>query len=190
MPPIHISFTGKMIASDLTRKWTLWNVNAFCGELMYHPQSAAPIMTFGLSGPNAYILNAKKYTDDDAGTISSYYVTYFFVSHEMEQALQLGSHRKDYLYLTAFVQGIGTVTFTPLLCSLENVQASTQAQVLSMTPNFDLEFDINVTTSRCAFKIAVQPLTGQTDAYFSLQKLILNMKKSKTPVRGTNTGSY
>ena len=28
-PPIHISFTGKMIVSDLTRKWTSWTIPAW-----------------------------------------------------------------------------------------------------------------------------------------------------------------
>jgi len=31
---IHISFTGKMIASDLARKWTIWNVQANCGTML------------------------------------------------------------------------------------------------------------------------------------------------------------
>jgi hypothetical protein len=50
--------------------------------------------------------------------------------------------------------------------------------------------DLNVLTSRCAFKVAATPLIGQTDSYFNLQKLIVNMKKAPVPYRGTNQGAY
>ena len=195
LPPVHISFTGKMIASDLTRKWTKWNVNAFCGELMYRSGKSKPQMVFGgvnnTGGPNAYTLNSAKYSDDDFGQIFAYYTTYFFVSHDQEQAFQLGSHRKDYDYLTMFIPAIGTISATPLLCSLTNAQPATPNIAGTVTPGFDLEIGINVVASRCAFKIAAAPLTGQTDSYFSLQKLIVNMKRSPwQPVRGSNGGSY
>ena len=39
-PPIDISFTGKMIVSDLTRKWTPWTIPAWSGELMYRADNA------------------------------------------------------------------------------------------------------------------------------------------------------
>lgn len=197
MPPVRISFTGKMIASDLTRKWTRWNINAYCGEMMYTPGFSSPQMTFGGgfggtgTGANVYTLDSTKYSDDDAGIIPSYYTTYFFVSHEMEQALQLGSRRKEFDYIMAFVGGVGTISFTPLVCSLTNPQAATPNFALTMDPKFDIETDINVITTRCAFKIAPSPLVGQTDAYFSLQKLVVMMKKAPwQPVRGSGGGSY
>ena len=196
LPPVHISFTGKMIASDLTRKWTQWNGgNFYCGELMYRPGIAQPVMVFGgqnpSNGANVYTLDPSRFTDDDFGIIPAYYTTYFFVSHEMEAALQLGSHRKAYQYLTAYVQSVGTITFTPYLCALTNPQAPTPVVITGQTPGFDYEMDINVITSRCAFKIQATPLTGQTDTYFSLQKMIVNIKKSPwSPVRGTSGGSY
>ena len=196
LPPVHISFTGKMIASDLTRKWTQWNGgNFYCGGLMYRSASSQPVMVFGgqnlSGGANVYTLDSSKHTDDDYGIIPAYYITYFFVSHEMEAALQLGSHRKAYQYLTAYAPSIGTISFTPYLCSLANPQASTPAVITGAAPAFDYEMDINVITSRCAFKIQATPLMGQTDTYFSLQKMIVNMKRAPwQPVRGSAGGSY
>ena len=85
-PPIHISFTGKMIVSDLTRKWTVWGLPAWCGELMYRNTVAQPQIVFGCQNPsggaNAYLLNPAQYSDDDFGVIPASYTTYFFVSHE------------------------------------------------------------------------------------------------------------
>lgn len=194
-PPVHISFTGKMIASDLTRKWTRWNVPARCGALMYRPGDAVGAPSFvlggGLSGSQVYTLNDQKFSDDDYGRIFSYYITYFFVSHEAEQALQVTSHRKLYQYGTTYIQGVGFYNVTPYGQSLENPFPTTPNQVLSMDAFFDLEFGLNVEASRCAFKIQVFPLLGQTDAYFSLEKMIINMRPAPwSPVRGTNTGSF
>ena len=74
-PPIHISFTGKMIVSDLTRKWTSWTLPAYCGELMYRNTIAQPQIVFGCETPsggaNAYLLNPAQFEDDDFGLHSS-----------------------------------------------------------------------------------------------------------------------
>jgi len=195
LPPVRISFTGKMIASDLTRKWTKWTINAFCGEIMY--RSATDMeMTFGgttsANNAQAWTLDSGKFSDDDTATeiIPAYYTTYFFVGHEQEQALQLGSHRKQYDYLTMFVPGIGTIAATPLLCSLSNSLPPTPNIALDSNPGKDMEVDVNAITSRCAFRISATPFLGQTDSYFSLQKLVVNMKKAPWQwVRGTNSGS-
>jgi len=194
LPPIRISFTGKMIASDLTRKWTKWTINAYCGEIMYRSASDRE-MTFGgatfAGNSQAWTLTTGKYSDDDTqtGIIPAYYTTYFFVGHEAEQALQLGSHRKQYDYLTAYCPGVGTLAVTPLLCSLANTQSPTPNIAMTSSPDFDLEIGINVLTARCAFRFAATPFTGQTDSYFSLQKMVVNMKKAPWQwVRGTNSG--
>ena len=193
-PPIHISFTGKMIVSDLTRKWTTWTLPAYCGELMYRNTLAQPQIVLGCQTPsggaNAYILNAAAYSDDDFGQIMASYTTYFFVSHEMEAALQVGSHRHTYTMAQVFIAGIGTFTLTPLAAALTNPFRSSPAFPLSMEPNFDIDFGINVETTRCAFTIAAQPTSG-TDSYFKLQKLVVNMEKAPNAgVRGSAGGSF
>ena len=191
-PPIHISFTGKMIVSDLTRKWTYWTIPAWCGELIYrgNPQ---PQMVFGCLTPagdaNCYVLNAAQYNDDDYGVIPASYTTYFFVSHEMEQALQVGSHRHIYSLAQAFISGVGTWTLTPLAASLNNAFPTSPAFTLSSDPFFDIDFGINVTTTRCAFRIQAQPVNGS--CYFKLQKLVINMQRdANMPTRGSAGGSF
>lgn len=193
-PPIHISFTGKMIVSDLTRKWTTWTIPAYCGELMYrgNPQ---PQMVFGCltpsGGANAYTLNALKFHDDDFGTIPWSYTTYFFVSHEMEQALQVGSHRHIYTLAQAFISGVGTWTLTPLACSINNAFPSSPSFTLSQDPYFDIDFGINVETTRCAFKVSGAPIAPSLDSSGKLQKLVINMAKdANMPTRGSATGSF
>lgn len=192
-PPIRISFTGKMIASDITRKWTRWNIFANYGEIL----SSAQGDRLALAGGNglapgdepcfgqAYYLDATKYTDDDYGPILSYYTTYFLVNHEAEQALGLGSHRKQAEYLSALVGGVGSVGFTPFVNSLSNPWAATVQYALSADPTFDLEWPLWVKGERMAFRVQPQAAAGQTDAAFRLQKLVVNMRPDPTaPIRG------
>lgn len=194
-PPVHISFTGKMIASDLTRKWTTWTVPAYSGELLYHG-ATQPQITFGCTLPggitaNAYTLNALKYHDDDFGIIPASYTTYFFVSHEAEAALQVGSHRKVYTMAAAYITGVGTWTATPLMAAITNPQNTSQQWPLSLTQPFDQDFGINVETTRCAFQIQAQPLSNSQDSYFSIEKLVINLSKAPwAPVRGSMTGGF
>ena len=194
-PPIHISFTGKMIASDLTRKWTRWNLPMNYGGVMYRPGDESPQMVFsgGTIGSNVYTLlsSAAFPPDDDYGQIFSYYVTYFFVSHEAEQALQLDSHRKLYQFGSSFIEGVGYYNVTPLGQTLTNAFPATPNQALASDQPFDLEFGLNAEASRCAFKIQSFPLLGQTANGFSLQKLVINMRKAPwAGIRGSNSGVY
>ena len=193
-PPIHISFTGKMIVSDLTRKWTGWTIPAWCGELIYRNVVAQPQIAFGAltpsGGANSYVLNAAQYNDDDFGVIPASYTTYFFVSHEMEQALQVGSHRHIYTLAQAFIAGVGTWTLTPLAAALTNAFPASGPWPLAAEPIFDVDYGINIETTRCAFTIQAQPIDG-LNSYFKLQKLVINMAKSPwMPSRGSMTGSY
>ncbi len=77
-PPLHISMTGRMLTSDLTRKWTVWNIPANCGEMMYVNFGAPQIMFGGGLGTglahgygNSYTLDVNQFVDDDYGQIGS-----------------------------------------------------------------------------------------------------------------------
>ena len=187
---IHISFTGRMIASDLARKWTQWKFGsgnaASYAAVLTRPGNVkqlcfAPANALG----NVYYLDPAKYTDDDYGQISSYYTTYFFINHDAEMQLGVGSHRKLYTYLTAFVSGVGQLTVTPYGASLANGWPTSPPITLSQNPTHDLEWPINVTAERCAFKFSVSPLQGQTDAYFNLQKIVVSIREDPwMPIRG------
>ena len=161
---------------------------------MYRNTIAQPQIVFGCKTPsggaNSYIVNPTQYHDDDFGLIPASYTTYFFVSHEMEQALQVGSHRHVYTLAQAFISGVGTWTLTPLAASLSNPFPSSPSFPLSSDPGFDIDFGINVTTTRCAFTIQAAPISG-TDSYFKLQKLVINLAKDpNAPTRGTAGGSF
>jgi hypothetical protein len=191
-PPVHISFTGKMIASDLTRKWTQWNLNAYSGELLYRQGNITPQIVLGMTNPSnqaqSYTFNQNQFFDDDFGVSlmqNATYTTYFFVSHEMEQALQVGSHRHLYSLASAYIAGIGTWTLKANAAALGNIVGTYGPWPLQSNPGADSPFGINATTTRCAFTITAQPAVvgGVEQVYFKLQKLVINMSQdSNNPI--------
>jgi hypothetical protein len=192
--PIHISFTGKMIASDLVRKWTRWNLTANCGSIITRPGGGKQFVIGAGNGQalgaapgfgNVYYFDTAKLTDDDYGQINPYYWTYFFVNHEMEQALQLGSHRKSFSYLTARVVGTGNLQITPAVNELSNAQRGLRACQLTSTLVRDIERRLQISGERCAFKHSVTPLSGQTDVKMKIQRLVVTLQEeSLTPIAG------
>jgi hypothetical protein len=179
-PSVHISFTGKMIASDLARKWAPWNIQANCGAILYRPNGIQE-MCFGAGNGvtpgtesgfgNVYYLDPARLTDDDYGAMTPYYVMYFFLSRDTEQALQVGSMRKLYKGVSAYVTGVGYLTITPYADSLTNPWPGTVAFPLSSSSTADIYSGLNVSTERMALKLSVTPVSGQTDVSFNLQHL-------------------
>jgi hypothetical protein len=196
-PPFHPSLSGRLIATDNTRKWT-HSFRSFNGAArMYRGAGQLSLTFLGGNGGhaigatagygNVYTLNAAFYTDSDFGQITSWYTTYAFPAHDEEQALQLGSHRKTLCYFIGSVAGVGQITITPLLGSLTNPSTLICTRNLSWTPAFDLEWTgASVTASRMFFRFQPQPLTAQTDNAFSLEKCIPVFRMAaRLPVRGS-----
>ncbi len=200
--PIHTSFTGRLIATDHTRKWTRWNVPAIGGALMY--RQAGKIEPVFFLGGNVYALRADLLTDDDLGQIFPYYTTYFFVTHDAEGALTyvdatlerqpLGSGRKLLAYLKVYLaaqnaQAPGTcqMTITPFIDNLQNPWALVGLRTLVNRPKFDLEWPGGQAQGdRIALKFASSPITG-TDNGFSLQRLTAFLKRAqRLQIRGAN----
>jgi hypothetical protein len=204
--PIHTSYTGRLIATDHTRKWSPWNLALNGASLMYRGSGVLQAVFFG--GTNAYILDATKLTDDDFGQIFPSYTTYFFVTRDQEGALScemmmldpatgkrvvtrmpLGGGRKILSYLQAFVSGTGQVTITPLCDTLINPWSVICTRPLSLAPGFDLEWSGgNCQAQRIALRFASSPFgTGVTDNGFSLQKVLAALRIARLPIRGSAT---
>jgi hypothetical protein len=171
--PIHVStFSGKLLASDKTLKFSLMSPNLnYCTGLNVDESASTERTTFCGNFGNMYWLNPNKYTDDDYGQINSYYTTYFFVTDEQEDSLQLWG-RKLWTYLTGSVTGVGQLGIIPYLGNLSNPGLPLSLRNLSSTCNNDIEWNINQSNQRVAFKIFALPnqaLTGSpTDAAFNL----------------------
>jgi hypothetical protein len=188
--PLHITLQGKMRSSDLTRKWSVWNVAANDIEVLIRPGNqrtlgfAGGLNSQGLAFGNLYTLDPGKLTDDDYGAFTPYYTTYFFTDHETEQALGIGSDIHLARRLHGFIAGVGLVYITPIVDSLYNFQPPLSPRVLTKDTdgsNFlksDLEWTmVGIRGQRIAFRISVAPLPGSTDVQLRLQKFVVGIMK-------------
>lgn len=188
--PVHISYSGKVLSTDLSRKWSVWNIKANCGEIITRQNGVQEMVFGGAAGTglssggfdNLYSLNSAKYTDDDYGQILSFYTTYFFLPKQMQQQLQMAGLNL-YNYLRMFISGIGNLQMTYFGNSLTNPWPLPPALPLPTTATQDFELGLNVQTERMAIEFAVTPLAGQTDAYFSLSKATLAVRPAVIGVR-------
>jgi len=170
--PVHISTSARMISWDMSRKWSPWNVFANCGAICADSTGGTRIL-FGqnLFNGKLYELNANA-TSDDGAPINSIYNTFFFVTREMEQGMQLGLHRKLYTYLTMFVSGSGLLLLQAIADSLSSVRTKTLApRTLSANPGYDTEVPVNFTGDRMTFGVS----TNAVGDGFRLSKMVVTM---------------
>jgi hypothetical protein len=187
--PVHFStFTGKLFAVGKARKWSPWTIAANSCALVERSDGTAQVF-FGNGVPaGASSGNGKIYQlsdaqlSDDGAAIASYYTTYFVPGLDMEQALQLGAHRKLFTYLTAYVEGAGTLDLTAYVESV-GFSVTQQPWSLSNPATEDLELPINLLGERVAFRVG----TSAPGAWFRLQKFVPVLRPDPwAPVRGIN----
>jgi len=180
---VHMSYAGKMVAWDMSRKWAQWNISANCCAVVRRQDKTLQVW-FGnnTNTGKAYYLDPTNATDDGAA-INSAYFTFFFVNREMEQGLQVGSHRHLYTYLAAFCSGVGNLSLTAYADSLTTARIKPLApRALVGNPSYDLEVGMNFEADRTAIKFATD---GQVGSTFFLSKMTMTMKPSPwAPVRG------
>ena len=188
-PPMSISYAGRKTATDKTRKWSVWTIAANSCALIERSDGSAVVAmgggTPGVGGGGStgkvYQLNDAQLSDDGVA-IPSYYMTHYFPERTVEQALNLGAHRKLFSYLTMFVEGAGNLAVTSFTNSASVAQAQ-QPLPLSVPATKDLELPINILGERVAFQVS----TNQTGAWFRLQKFTPSVRVDPwAPVRGLN----
>jgi len=188
-PPIHVSYTGRKTAMDKTRKWSPWSVAAnSCAVIERSDGTAAVAFGGGVPGVGGGGATGKIYQlseaqlSDDGAAIAGYYTTYFFLHHELEQALQIGSHRKLFPYLAMYVEGSGSLSLTAYTANAGFAAAQQPVSLSSPAPK-DLELPINVVGERVSFRVG----TSAPGAWFKLQKFIPSVRSDPwAPVRGVN----
>ena len=195
-PPFRVSFSGRLIATDNSRKWSLWNMSMNGASLMYRKAGTLSLVLGGGNGNtpgvggfgNVYTLNPAKYTDDDYGLVSSYYFTYGFVNRGAEQQLQVGSHQKGFFGVLA------TVTW-PAGTMLVQVAPNNPANIWPLScertvsqPNIDLQWGyggmIIARGSRFFLKFSSVPLQGKTDNAYYLQMVTVALIPTRLKTRG------
>ena len=192
--PVHRSLSGRMVANDLSRKWSPWNRTMNGAALMYRGATdIEPVFFSGNGGAgaakgNVYTLSSTLYTDDDYGQIAPLYVTYGFPFRDQEEQYQLGSGLKMVKYLQAFNSGIGVITLALLYNSLDKVWPLTGVYTMQASALRNTEWGGGQATAQRFFvHLSFAPIAGQTDINFSLSVLSMALAKN---ARGSVAGAY
>ncbi len=150
--PVHLTFTGKLVARDHARKWCPWNIPSNGAAQIYRaPGGSLYTVIYAGNGflpgavsggcGNIFALCDGKWTDDCLGQIFPYYTTAAFASPEVEQAMQLGGQRHLLKYLQWEASGFaGKLTVTVLVNSLNNPWPISATIPLRADPNYDDEW--------------------------------------------------
>lgn len=181
--PIKISYSGKLISWDLSRKWSIWQIPANYADFVVRPDGSAPLMFCQandiISQQIAGLLT------DNGVPINSRYTTYGFVKPEQEQQFGplLGDQRKLAKYCVLNVSGQGKM----------------QVRLLpnSLTPTYPYVVPGGVTLTNPSQNNREMPLnvlgnymfadfsTDDIDSAFQLSEVKLTMKKDPhSPIRG------
>jgi hypothetical protein len=195
-PPFKVGFGGKYIATDNSRKWSLWNMSMNAAALMYRQAGTLSLVlgagngqTPGIGGfGNVYTLNPSKYTDDDYGRVNSYYYTYGFVNRGAEQQLQVGSHQKGFFGVLATITWpAGTLLIQVAPNDPQNIWPLSCERAVSQ-PNTDVQWGyggmIIARGSRFFLKFSSVPLEGQTDNAYSIQMVTCLIVPTRLKTRG------
>jgi hypothetical protein len=208
--PVHVSnYSGKVITTDLTRKWSPWSLSMnFCG--MVTLASGGSVMAFygGIGGSLSNAGYSATYTlvegqqtgvDADYGAFwqNSYYTTYFYISPEDAMQKQLGMHRLLHTFLTMNITGTGAVFVAPHLDRIGNFGRTSRAVAVNTTLPRDLEFGLNLSAERIAYRVGCQPIAGvvpsavapspTAQAGFVLSEMVVAVKTNPfSPIRGKN----
>lgn len=197
-PPVHLSLAGKMIARDMSRKWSRWKIPINYGALMYRtPSSQQPVfmggaMANGTVFGNCYTLNQAYSTDDDYGLVSPYYTTTAIPTTEQAEQFQTGSLMNILAYLTSSVTWIGVLNVQLFVNYLNNPWPISLNLAAEGTVAFDLEWGAGQATGQRFFiQVGTTPIPNQTPAAtansFNLTRIMAGVKlDARMPVRGRN----
>ncbi len=185
-PGVHVSsFGGKLISTDIARKWSIWTIKAPCAAFIKRADMTSPLF-LGNSDLTAKIYQlVDGLLEDDGVAFTQRWLSHGFPTSEQEQGLQLGSGRKTFGYLLAILDGIGEVAITVFPNSLDSPYSHDLLPnlTLPLSQNGDIEIPVNEIGNRLFFEFTSSAL----GAGFVLSKMAPSMRTEPwAPVRGMN----
>ena len=184
-PEVHATRSGDLIASEMTRKWSVWSIKAPCAAFIERDDKTAPLF-LGNSDHTGKIYDlVDGLLQDDGSAFTQDYITSPFVSSEKGQGTQMGVVRMNYDYMTMILDGSGDLAITALPNTLDTPYASQLLPDLTLpdATNGDIELPINEVGSRLFLRFT----STDIDAGFNLSRVVVAMHQDPwSPVRGVN----
>ena len=184
-PEVHRSYSGKLIASEITRKWSVWSIKAPCAAFISRLDGTAPTF-IGNSDATGKIYNLiDGLLDDDGAAFVQDYITSSFVTTEEGQGAQIGMVRMNYDFMTLLITGFGDVAMTALPNTVDTPYFSPLLPdlMLPMSTNGDIEIPVN----ECATRLFLRFTSEAIDSGYHLSRIVMAMHQDPwSPVRGVN----
>jgi hypothetical protein len=183
---VHRSYSGKMIASDIVRKWSVWSLKAPCGAPLTQADTTTPLF-IGNSDHNGKIFDlVDEQFDDDGSPINQIYTTAGFVPSDIGQGVQIGVTRFTYEYGTMVVTGAGALVLTVYPNSLDTPYSHALLPNIELpaSTNGDVEFPIN----ECGSRLFMEFSANEVGSGFELSRLVVVMTRDPwASVSGVNS---
>ena len=190
--PIHVTYANRIVAKDISRKWSIWNIKSPYADFVERQDGSNPLFIGnGLSNSKIYQLldspaiPGGTQTSDDGLSINSIYTTFGFVKQDFAQGLPIGQHRKDFHYLSMAVDGSGDLGIMCLPDQLDSIYADALVPITMINPSTDnVELPLNETCTR----LFLQFSTNAVGSWFSIQEMTTTIGIDPwSPVRGGGT---
>lgn len=170
----------KVVAPGKARKWTMWNLSMNCATLGVMSDGSYQLLRGNATGTGKVYNQVPTQLSDDGVAINSQYQTAYWPQIEDEQALQLGAHRKAWIYLTGYCFGSGVMSFTAF--GSQNQRSLALSPLTLINPaHWDWEKNVNFVSERMSLLVG----TNGIGDWFEMTKLCPTVQREvATPVRG------
>lgn len=182
---VHPTYSGKLMATDYTRKWSVWPISVPAAAFITRSDTTSPIMFGNSAGTGKIYKLVDGQKDDDGVAIHQKYRTYGFPSTDQEVGLGIGSVRKVFPCMTAILDGAGTVSVTALPNTTDTVYPFPLLPDISLPGSIDgdTEIPVNVVGNRCFFDFD----SNAVGSGFELSRMLVAMRQDPwSPLRGSN----
>jgi hypothetical protein len=184
--PVKISYSGKLITWDMSRKWSIWQIPTFYADFITRPDGNAPL--FFCQANNIISQQIANQLNDNGAAINGTYYTYGFVKPDQEQPFGplLGDHRKLARYLEANVSGTGTLSVTLLPNTLTPAAPNWPWTVAGGIPLTNpAQYNVERSVDAVGNRIYLAFSTNAVNQGFQLSEAKLTMTADKhAPIRG------
>lgn len=182
-PAVRTSFTGKLIAPEISRKWTIWQITAPYADFVTRQNNSAPLFLGNSKATGKVYQLTEGRTNDDGAAINETYCTYGWIRPDLDQALQMGMVRKWFGLCSMVISGSGSLGIT---CYPDSLTTKYPAVLLPLTlPVTNEGFDTEVPLDQTGARLFVQLSMNSPGSAFTLSEMKIAMTKDfATPVRG------
>ena len=182
---VHRSFSGKLLASEITRKWALWTIKAPAAAFLERADGTDPLFLGNSDGNGKIFEFVEGLAEDDGSPFVQRYVTSPFLPRQNAQEAQVGVLRYGFSTMTLMMLGEGTLRITVYPNLLESVYAHPLLPdlVFPIATDGDAEVPLDEEANRLFVEFGAQCVGSE----YTLSGMVVLMGTSGyAPFKGVN----